>query len=99
MRPKVAPTWSAMPAVAGGATASSAARAAAATLENNGRLMDTEDAPQDVADLAERAPRPHGVEDEGHQVVPPARGSVYGLQRPGGDRRVTGGAQPPDTLG
>src|SRR6266851_2237537 len=85
MRPKVAPTWSAMPA--------------AAALENNGRLMHTEDGPQGVADLAESGPRPHRVEDEGHQVVPAARGSVNGLESPRGAACVAGGAQTPDTLG
>ena len=67
-------------------------------LENNGRLMHTEDGPQGVADLAEGDPRPHRVEDEGHQVVPAARGSVDGLEGLRGAARVAGGAQTPDTL-
>src|SRR5438309_619086 len=99
MRPKVAPIWSAMPAAAGGAIASSAARAATAALENNGRMMHTEDGAQGVADLAEGDPRPHGVEDERHQVVPGARGSVDDLEGPRGAACVAGGAQTPDTLG
>src|SRR5438309_1176785 len=73
-------------------------RAGVRVLENNGRLMHTEDGPQGVADLAEGDSRPHRVEDEGHQVVPAARGAVDGLEGLRGAARVAGGAQTPDTL-
>src|SRR6202158_6284072 len=88
IRPKVAPTWSAIPAWAGSAI-SSAARAsataalesAAAELKDNRRLVDTEDLPQRVADLPEGHLRADGVEDERDEVVTAAGSPVQGLER------------------
>src|SRR5712692_11453955 len=140
MSPKVAPTWSAIPACAGVARVvmrskvsavvthpltlpspppgerdsrarpppvervsriplPSRERAGVRVLENNGRLVDTEDGPQGVADLAERHPRLHGGQDERHQVVPSARGPIDGLEGLRGRRRVAAGSQAPDALG
>src|SRR5262249_50643349 len=102
MRLNVAPTWSAPPAWTGSASRS-AARAsaagpeesAAARLEDNRGLVNTEDAPKRVADLAERHLRTHGVEDDRDEVVAAARGPVHGLERA---RRVSGIARAPETL-
>src|SRR5713101_1650658 len=89
IKPKVAPTWSAMPACAGPASTRAATmkESAAASLEDatailkdNRRLMDTENAPQRIADLAERHLRAHGVEDERDEVVAAARGPAHGLE-------------------
>src|SRR3970040_1521471 len=137
IRPKVAPTWSAMPACAGPASVTtktaakrtlhhpltlpsrpsgarvsgrpsplagardsgpplpSRERAVVRVLENDRRLVDTEDLPQRVADLAERDLRADGVEDERHEVVPAGRGPVHGLER---RRRGPGVATAPEAV-
>src|SRR5215470_9746517 len=97
MRLNVAPTWSATPAWTGSASRSAAGpeESAAARLEDNRGLVNTEDAPKRVADLAERHLRSHGVEDDRDEVVAAARGPVHGLERA---RRVSGIARAPETL-
>src|SRR3974377_1408448 len=76
MSPNVAPTWSAMPACAGPASVSAASasaavalESAAAVLEDDRRLVDTENLPERVTDLTQRHLRADGVEDSRHQVV------------------------------
>src|ERR1700693_6000436 len=95
IRPKVAPTWSAIPACAGPARTSAARAVVAAALKNDRRPVDTEDLPQRVTDLAERDLRADGVEDERDEVVPAARGPVHGLERA---RRGPGVATAPEAV-
>src|SRR6266852_8755148 len=130
-RPKVAPTWSAVPAPAGGATSKSSAMRRATPpltpalspegrgslepllepsplggegrvrglLEHDGRLMNTEDLSQGVADLAKRHLRAHRGQDMGQQVVAAPRGPIHRLERAGGGGAVTRAAQDREALG
>src|SRR6266540_6024006 len=82
-------------AAAGLESAAAGLESAAGGLEDDRRLVDTEDAPQRVADLAERHLRAHGLEDERHEVVAAARGPVHGLERA---RRGHGVARTPEAI-
>src|SRR5262249_61290222 len=48
--------------------------------DRDGRLEDTEDASQGVADLAERDARPHRLEDRGKEIGLSARRPVHPVQ-------------------
>src|SRR3972149_2320720 len=129
IRPKVAPTWSAIPACAGSArvTTKTAAkrtlhhpltlpspppgardsgpplpsreRAGVRVLEDDRRLVDTEDLPQRVADLPEGHLRADGGEDERDEVVAAARGPIHGLGAAGRGPWGAGAPQSIQALG
>src|SRR5262249_20162496 len=112
MRPKVAPTWSAIPADAGGTGESNhtATRTTAQARrrrrvwparisEHDGRLVDTEDPAQGRADLAEGGARAHRVEDRGEQVGAAARRRIDGGQAPLDGAAIARRAQALEALG
>src|SRR5262245_759033 len=98
MRPKVAPTWSARPPAAELASAAISARPVMRLKDHRG-LVNTEDLPERVADLAEGDADAYGVEDEGHQVVASAGHPLDGLEGSPGHLRVAGLPQAPQPLG
>src|SRR6185436_5817345 len=105
-RPKVAPTWSAVPAPAGPDSRTTSKGSAITRLQRRGRilkdhrgLVDAEHPPQRVADLAEGHLRPHRAQDMGQQVVAAPRGPVHRLEGPGGGGPVAGAAHDREALG
>src|SRR5262245_16138703 len=95
--PKVAPTWSARPPAAELASAAISASPMMRLKDHRG-LVNTEDLPERVADLAEGDADAYRVENEGHQVVASGGHPLDGLEGSPGRRRVARLSQAPQAL-
>src|SRR5499433_1074016 len=97
MRLKVAPTWSARPPAAELASAPISASPVRRLKDHRG-LVNTEDLPERVVDLAEGDADAYRIENEGHQVVVSTGHPLDGLEGSAGRRRVARLPQAPQPL-
>src|SRR5215831_4798529 len=97
MRLKVAPTWSARPPAAELASAAISASTVMRLKDHRG-LVNTEDLPERVADLAEGNADAYRIENEGHQVVASAAYPLDSLEGSPRRRRVARLPQAPQPI-